>query len=431
MRHKIIPAALLLLLLFPIVQLADFIRRQTVSDYATYWLASTYISRHPGADIYTAQGEKAMHSFFKEMQLHRLFAEEFENTQTPLLYGTVYWLSTGNILRDSKIFQTASLIVFSLALAFFFSQVRLPAIGGFFVALYVLLAFPPFRFEMANANVNRLLLGLVAFSLWLGRQQWRSAPLLSWAVWGLAISFKPTVALAPVLLLGAHGICRQGKRIYLEALGLLCGGMLAFFLGCWFCGDWSCWFSWLERLTRLPLSASPLEHFNFSISILVAAGLAKDIPDFIMGILMVASCLLILWLWFRGRRRDESFLANHSAMTNLGVECQLAALGLLIYLLWSPLVWVHYHLLCLPMLIILIRRNIFRWPTQGGGNLALAALTLVAMALLSNLPVLFLHSTHNVLLVLGVLVWLGVALLFLLGLIDFGRMINSASIPEH
>ena len=157
---------------------------------------------------------------------------------------------------------------------------------------------------------------------------------------------------------------------------------------------------------------------------LVAAGLDVTIPACILGIAIAIAGLTVLLIWFRSPSCRVCDLPLQATLPAGDSEFRLAALGLLIYLLWAPLVWIHYHMLSLPLIVILFRRNVCRWPIRGTGSVLLAALTLVAMALLSSMPILFLHSAQNVLRILGGLVWLGAALLFMLGLIELRRSSN-------
>lgn len=416
-------------LIICISHLAEPIRRQSVTDYATYWLASSYVAQHGGSDIYSVSGEHEMHVFFRGMPLYQLFTEEFENTQSPFLYGLVYLFSTGDIIRDSRIYQAASLLIFGGALTFFLSQAKIAPWVGLLVAIYIAAYFPPFRFEVANANVNRLLLGFVALSLWSSRWRRGSGTFISWVVWGMAICFKPTVALAPFLLLCAHGIGRKGALILREILGLLCGGIGAVLLGCWFFGNYTCWLSWLGRLSRLPLSASPLDNFNFSLPNLGIATLGIDISGLSMWILLPLSILLSLWALCGGIRQRKSTHACWTGNSAFDADFRLVALGLLIYLLWAPLVWLHYYLLCLPMMVILIQRFAIHRPVRDWGTSTRSALTIAAMILLSRLPVAFLPSSKYVLLILGAMVWLGAAVLFVLGIVDAGLTLGRRKQP--
>ena len=424
-RRVLFASVFLILLLVPVLRLYERAPQMTVSDYTTYWLAADYIAQHPNVGIYSAQGEKAMHAYIHKRHGQLVFQEDFENTQTPFLYATVHCTSTGNLPNDFLRHQAAAMVVFGIALWYFFVQARLPVLGRILLVLYVLYVYPPFQSEFANANVNRWLLGTMAFGHWLGRRRQRYASFCSWVVWGLAVSFKPIVALAPALILGAHGLAGQRKRLRAEGAGLFCGGILAFLAGCLFFRDWSCWLSWLSRVKGLPLSASPLEHFNFSLPILVAAGLDMAIPTFILGMAIAIACLTVLRIWFRDPSRRVCDCPPQVTLPAGDSEFLLAALGLLIYLLWAPLVWFHYHMLSLPLIVILFRRNMCQWPIHGIGSALLASLTLVTMVLVSSMPILLLHSALNVLLIVGGLMWLGAALLFTLGLIELHRASNS------
>lgn len=429
---KIRPFAvvLALLLLYCVIQLAVQIHQQSASDYATYWFASTFINSHPGCDIYSAAGEREMHLFFSAHPIHRLFCEEFENTQTPFFYWLIGLTKTGDVLRDTRIFQTLSMGAFGFALLYFFSRNQVSMNTGLLLSIYALAFFPPLRSDVANANTNRLLLSIVAFNLLLAKQSWRATHFFSWVFWGMAVTLKPTIIMAPCLLFCSHIVGRQFRLLRSEAFGFLTGLTTAFLTSSIYCSNWTAWHSWLVRILSLPLSASPLEHFNFSLPQLCFNAMNCDISRIAMLVLLPLSFLAPLIIIHRALSHRRVTLPLRTYKPGQDLDYLVVCIGLLIYLLWSPLVWVHYNLLCLPLLIFLVQRNLVQQPLKCWGDFLKAGCTGVAVFLLSYFSTFLGLGGRNTLLILGSLIWSGTAILFALGLIHLPKVIRMDPVRE-
>ena len=103
------------------------------------------------------------------------------------------------------------------------------------------------------------------------------------------------------------------------------------------------------------------------------------------------------------------------------VDIHTVALSLLVYHIWSPLVWLHYYLLSLPIAIILMRRlpHDVQWSLWGTATRDVLGL-LACVAVAFNPTLKFIHFEN--LFVQGLVIWGGALILLCVGLWGLGAV---------
>jgi hypothetical protein len=359
----------------------DLGRRSPGLDFYQFWVVAQVAGRADVEDVYGDEErarlgpEFIQRSFTDEDSERRRVAAEpwkvLEPTATPLLYTAFRPLSGGAYESDYRAFRLLSLAALAAGLLVLARSAGLDATVGLLLLAFVAHSFQPLRADIRVGNVNELQIGLLAAYVWLSSRDDRSrAQLGAGALLALTVAFKPN--LLPVLPVLAACWFLRGRRhkLALQSAGVASGAVLAALLPLLTFGSLRCWSDWIAYLSALPPEKIPLRFGNLGL-----ARLLFEMTEVDLSVpLAAASLLAVLACLRRGARRDPHPLpaAAVEDMAAVGAGC-------LVYLLSSPMVWLHYMLLALPAALVLLR------PPAGGSRasfrVALAVLALVGLAL--------------------------------------------------
>jgi hypothetical protein len=134
-------------------------------------------------------------------------------------------------------------------------------------------------------------------------------------------------------------------------------------------GTLQCWPDWIAYLSALPPEKIPLRFGNMGLPRLLFEATELDLSLPLAAATLIA-VMAGLWRGARPGLEDPPSAAVED-LAAVGAGC-------LIYLLSSPMVWLHYLLLALPAALVLLRPP----PGGGGGSwrVALAVLALLGLA---------------------------------------------------
>jgi hypothetical protein len=149
------------------------------------------------------------------------------------------------------------------------------------------------------------------------------------------------------LLLGAWVVRGQLRKLLIGSAGMACGALIALAWSSIFFGRAGVWIDWLRDLQGLMGRDFPSEDGNFNAGNVL--GLQLDgLSQVWLALALCALLLAFLW-WGRRNAGTADGLRDR-------VECgQLLGLACVIQILTSPLVWVHYFVLAVPLLIVAFR----------------------------------------------------------------------------
>jgi hypothetical protein len=188
---------------------------------------------------------------------------------------------------------------------------------------------------------------------------------LAGVVVGLAVMYKPNLALVPLLLLVAPIAQRDLRGAITLGAGMLAGVAAALAIGAAAFGGMSAWPAWVRALRALNY---PMEMGNCGGGAVIAALTGAHI-----GIVILLGGLgaAVAVIWRAARPGVEPSL---DALFATAVGCN-------VMLISSSLAWVHYYLLAVPMAFYLLRPPrvgpVARWDVA---RQFLAVLALSAMA---------------------------------------------------
>jgi hypothetical protein len=376
------PAPLLALALSGAGLLAawDLGRRSPGLDFYQFWVVAQVAGREDVADLYGAEERARLGEEFirrsltdEDSERRRVVAQPWkvlEPTATPVFYTAFRPLSGRSYEDDYRAFRLLSLAALALGLLAIARLAGLDVTTAALLLAFVAYSFQPLKSEIRVGNVNQLQLGLIALYLWLssggrrGRRQLCAGALLA-----LMVAFKPNLLPLPPLLAAGWFLRGRRRKLALQAMGFLAGGALAALLPLLTFGTLAVWPDWLTYLSALPPEKIPLRFGNMGLArlLLEATGLDLAVP---LALAALAAVLACLW---RGARRGagEPRAGRVEDMALVGAGC-------LVYLVASPMVWLHYILLALPAAIVLLRPqgadDSATWPA------ALAVVALVGLA---------------------------------------------------
>ncbi len=236
---------------------------------------------------------------------------------------------------------------------------------------------------MRVGNVNLLLLFLVALGAWLlaGREPRRQ--LAAGTALAVAIAWKPLLAFVPVFTLA--GVWRDEvsttktdhaaspRRIWsapvAQLAGLVLGATAAWIVGALYLGSAGAWRAWLGVLGRLTPSWT-IDAGNVSPARLIFGHVTWWLPP----LALLAAVVVAFGI------RNRAVARVREATRRGLASVRRCGLGIVLFLLISPLVWLHYLVLALPLSIALLAG------ARARRSIGCAGTVVVALALVGYIP---------------------------------------------
>lgn len=294
-----------------------------------------------------------------------------ETYSTPWLYTVFGAAATGDYEIDFRSFHVASVLALAGGVTLLARCAGLSWIATALLVSVSVAGMAPAASDARVGNVNGLLLGMLAASIWIGgRLDWRVRDLLAGGVLGMAAMFKPNLAF-PVLTLGLGWLFTgRYRKLSGQCAGIAAGAALAFVLS-------SAWFStpraWLQWWAVLGELMGEYDHAlargNFSLVRILRdhAGAGAWIGAVVLAVLMV---LVVGGLVMRRRACDAG--CGDARRDDL----LFAGLGAAVSLLAARLAWLHYFVLVLPLAAWTLRPEA-RPAVRAAGVVGLAMVALV------------------------------------------------------
>ncbi|MGD0863821.1 MAG: glycosyltransferase family 87 protein [Candidatus Limnocylindrales bacterium] len=283
---------------------------------------------------------------------------------TPFLFALFGVLSTGDYDLDSGLWQLLSLGALIAAVLALCACFRYSRPAGLFLLALILAASGPLASDIRTGNVNQLQVGILAAIL-VTRARW-SVPrgdLASGVLLGLLVGFKPDAAPVVGALVVLWLLDRRFATCATAFLGMCLGGVAALVVGALVWGSIQPWFDWIGALGELAGRAQyTVARGNYSLArvALEATGVNLVIP---LGAALTVATTAAIW---RSSLRpisagvaidDRGESTNGESRLRLQFERECLVLGaaIAILLLASPLAWLHYFTLLVPLQLFLLR----------------------------------------------------------------------------
>jgi len=335
-------------------------------DFFTLWSVPHALSAQPLENIYSQDGQRAIASSADRearlpgaSQLQQRIAAEvlrrydnrIEVTGSPLLYSVIQWLSSGNYDQDQKRFVFLIVLCLFLALFVLFRILQFPAVMAMLLATLLSRFFEPILSDFRVGNVNEIQLLAIAFFLLFAA---RRNPFPAGLILGAITMFKPTTAVILALTVIWGFVDREYRMLLKIILGFAAAAAVSIPVSMMTLGDPAIWAKFLRSLPETLGKSYPLEIGNFSLSALMF-GTASQAPTLVALLLLAAFASFLLATRRKNGGRDPAGTKDTHSSDMLDNAFLIGGFGCAMTLLSSPLVWWHYHVLSIPLLLYVIR----------------------------------------------------------------------------
>jgi hypothetical protein len=328
-------------------------------DFFIFWSVPHTLFTKPVADIYTEQGRRDMGAQMaaeaeskstSETQRQATYANmqdplhngRVDSHGSPFLYAVIGLMSSGDYDTDQKRFAIVSGLCLAASVAMLCYLLRLSVVATLLLLAFLASDFAPVVSDLGVGNLNEIQLFGVALFIFFAA---RSRHLWAGIAIGMATMIKPTTAVVLVLAVIVGLVDRDYRRL-LHLLAGACAAVLgAVAISGLYFGNPKMWVGFINSLSgTLGEGSYPLEKGNYGLAKLLFGGAGP-------GAAMILIVLLGVFAWLVWSSRRKTFAAEAAvpnAFAAAGVGCALMLLS-------SPLAWVHYFVLLIPLSLYVIQ----------------------------------------------------------------------------
>lgn len=288
------------------------------------------------------------------------YRRNLEVLSTPLLY-TLYSPLRGSYERDLLLFQIVVFLSLLAWVALFARAFGWHPLMTLLLLAFMLLAFEPIRSDARVANMNHVIILLLAVAAWLTIKGRFAA---AGALLAIATLTKPYVILAIAVSWLFWAVRRRWRDLARHATGVAVAGTVAAMGSSLYFRSPTIWPEWLAAFRSMPGEMIALEAGNIALVVVLRelTGLSLSFP---LLLAVGAVTAFFAFRWKPGREADVAAIA----------------LGCVAFQFGSPLVWVHHLLLTVPLIMFLLRpHGIAETPRNAGRRQIAGAVALALIA---------------------------------------------------
>ena len=334
----------LLLVVAGVGNLLTIARRSAGMDFYQFWVGARVAGRADVPHFYDEAtririGEEYVARARNEEPSQKRIAvaqyrQHMESFGTPLLYA-IFFPFHGTYERDLLLYSLLLLAALVVAIPLLGRISGLATPEWLLVLALLTLAFEPLRSDVRVANINCILLLLLALAAWSLRTK-------RFALAGTLLAFttlaKPNFLLALPMLAAFWLVQRRWRDLRALVFGAAGGGALGLLVGAAYFRSASAWLEWARSLRALPAQIVTVEMGNLSLARLIFDATGLDASKLLMLSLFAMPIFIVARL-----PRDAN------------ADLPALYLATLVLLFASPLTWLHYLLLAVPLAIWLLR----------------------------------------------------------------------------
>lgn len=333
-------------------------------DYYVAWVAADSVKNKNKAYIYDPASSYKLPSQYRNKaeqvkeapRLERIseYKKEMSFSATPFFYWVTGAIAVGDYETDLTVWHAFSLFMLALFIIIVCRLLGFSAATSLAIFIPVIVWFVPLHSDLRVGNVNSFQLGMVGLAMWLQSRAGNPKYLFAAGLLiGLIVMFKPNLAPISLILAGGWLLRRQISGLVTGLSGMLTGALVAILVSSWWLGHSSAWLDWLKVISG-TVGAAPKKGGNYSLMQQLTGGLSP-MGQLLLALVLVSAALALFW-W--GRRRQSRLSANPETRSTDRESLEdilLIAMGCIIALMASALVWIHYYMLTIPLLVVLLR----------------------------------------------------------------------------
>ena len=333
-------------------------------DYFVYWGVVQSQSIKPVDNIYDFNCQKLMFSRLKENAKNKKYSvkrevatdfsskhhdDTLEANASPLLYTVVGMMSGGDYDADQHTYIIVCLTCFLVSIVMLCRLLKIAPLLMLALSAYFVTFYAPLLSDIRAGSVNQIQLFIIALFIYLTA---KSRPILAGVVIGAGIMLKPNILIILVLSVLLAIIEKEYKKCLALAIGVGAGMMAAVTVSSIYFGNAHIWLDFIKSLPH-TLSVSNVLHSldegNLGLAMLIYNVTGYNISIFLSIFFMV---VFFSVLFFSG---NNDSAAGHGKTDNLIGAFIAAGIGCATMLLSANLVWLHYYVLQIPLILFLFR----------------------------------------------------------------------------
>lgn len=360
-RHFKDPLTLLLWMLVAMSMLGTWQYAKVAPgiDYYVAWVAADAVKNDTSHNIYDPSTKYKLAVEYrnkadtvKDAPRQKRMAQgrrELPMTATPFLYWFTGLIAKGDYESDFDNWHAITILTLTLSILVICHLLGYSIATSLAFLLPVLVWFFPHHVDLQEGNVNSIQVGMIALVIWLlSRGSNRRHIFTTGLAIGLMVMFKPNLAPVAMLFSGAYIVRWQLAKMAISVSGIIAGAVVALLISSWWMGSFTVWIDWLNLINKTVSQFG--EPGGSYTGVTGITGAISSVGQ--LGMAVIYTLLVLVFLWW-GRRR-ESVEAGNSEREFIE-NITLVAMGCIVMMLSSALVWLHYYLLTIPMFIVALR----------------------------------------------------------------------------
>jgi hypothetical protein len=280
-----------------------------------------------------------------------------ETFSTPFLYATIHSFASNQYDRDYDYFLNICLAALMLSILAMGWLLCFSLAESLLFAAVVVLWCEPLTSDLRVGNVNQLqLAGLALYLLSRCRPESMPMDVLGGLVLGLLVAFKPTLGVIPILLALAWIIDHRWRTLWRQGIAAVIAMGAAFVVGCRFLNSWSAWSNWANALSDMEkVSDISVENWNISlIQVILEATRGIAGGGVTLDLILLTLLLVLASVALHLTRPGTPSVVNFQQVW-FERDFLVTALGGAVSILALRLVWIHYYILLIPLLLYVLR----------------------------------------------------------------------------
>ncbi len=332
-------------------------------DYYVAWVAADAVKNDNKSYIYDPASSYKLPLQYRNkadaakdaprLKLIAAHGQEMSFTATPFMYWVTSIIAVGDYETDLTVWHAISLMMLAAFILVISRLLGYSVATSLAILLPVIVWFAPLHSDLRVGNVNCFQLGLIGIVLWLQNRAGRPGMLfVAGLVLGLTVMFKPNLAPIGLILAGSWIVRKQFPQLITGVSGMLTGVLSAALVSSWWLGSVRAWLDWFNVIVGTVSLAPGKQSGSYSVMRQLTGGLSPS-GQLILALVLVVAALALFW-WGR-RKQPVSTDTLHTQQTQSLEDTLLIAMGCMIAMMASALVWPHYYLLTIPLLLVMLR----------------------------------------------------------------------------
>jgi hypothetical protein len=341
-------------------------------DYYLFWGVANAVSSGSLINIYSDEGALNVKKIMADHAIRSDSVKEknaskitegnltLRPTASPLLYALVGYLSIYDFDEDVFVYSIIMLTCYVTSILLLSTMLKLPLHWMILSILYLTALYNPYQLDMTSSNFNQLQLLIISLLIYalVYNKTYLSGFLIVLEVL-LKLNTAELSLMAMLLVIFRY----NSKQIFKVCVGSLCAIVFSFAICSIYFNDFLIWSKFFASIPKtLAIMLKEFESGNYGLVSLVDYTTGINIVWY-LKVLLYLPLLSIVVSWIASRKKAGAIcgqnrisVTRHYAVShNVVVEevFIVVAVGTSIMLLSSELVWMHYFLLNVPLLLLM------------------------------------------------------------------------------